>query len=320
MRSGLLLAALSAITYAMQNVAVRAASPGVDPFVTCLVVGLPTVGVAAVSTLGSRRRRGQVASLWNDRPGGGRRLLLALAGAGILMYAVGNPLFYRALNLGGVVVAIPAGNTVVVWSGLLAAVLLRERLSRLGAAGIGLFLAGVALVSWGQGMGTPVGPGWFWAVPLAAIAGLCWSSGGLGTRYALGRGLDPFTVLTAYGVGLVAVAATATLSGHLAAYLGFAFSGPEGLRSLGLLLLGGILNLAAQISLTLALRTEAVARATVVNSSSVAIAALMGRFWLGEELNSIMGLGVLATFTGAALVQGGHSAESTKRQEESPHR
>ncbi len=305
MRRGLLLAAGSAFLYALQNLAMRVAALEVDPFVVTLFAGLPTTALSLTLTLGSRRRRAKLGALWLDRRGGGRRVLLGLGLAGVIMYGVGNPLFVQALAAGGVIVAVPSGNTVVIWSALFAAALLGERLNRAALGGIGVFLAGVLLLSWGQGKGAPVGPGWHWALPLGAVAGLCWSSGSIGTRYAFSREVDALAVLAAYGVaGLSVVAGVVTANGHLAGFIRWAVSTPEGLRALILMLLAGLLNLGAQITLTLAFLTEPVARASVVSCSSVAIVAILGRVFLGETLNPATGAGVLATFAGAALVQG----------------
>ncbi len=302
---GQLLAAASAIFYALQNLATRLAAPGADPFVITLFVGIPTVMTGLVLTMASRGRREKFQTLWNDRRGGGRLILAGLGLSGILMYAAGNPIFVRALAIGGVVVASPASNTVVIWSALFAAAFLGERLHRAGLIGIGVFLGGVILLAWGQGRGTPVGPGWYWAIPLAVTSGLFWSSGAIGTRYALGRGMDAMAILAAYGVaGLGVVAAVVVANGHLVEFVRSAASTPEGFRVLVLVLLTGLFNLGAQLTLTLAFATEPVARASVLNSSSVAIVAVLGHFVLGETLNLPTALGVAGAFTGVALVQG----------------
>lgn len=303
-RKGQLLALATAFCYALQNLAMRAAGATVDSFVVALFAALPTVLTSIVLTLADPSRRAKLAALWREGPSG-RRLLGGLALAGLLGYAVGNPLFVKSLALGGAVIGTPSGNTVVIWSALLAVLFLGERLGRSAVAGIAIFIGGIVLLAWGQGRGTPVGPAWFWAVPLGAVAGLCWSAGSVGTRYALSRRMDAFAVLAVLGgPGLGGILAVAAGAGHLAAFAGLAAAGPEGHRVLVLMILAGLFNLGAQVTLTLAYSSETVARASIISSSSAVIVALLAWAFLGETLNPAMVAGILIVSAGVALVQG----------------
>lgn len=303
MTRGQVLALTAAVGYALQNLAMRLAAPSADPFLVALFAGLPTTVTSVLVTLASPGRRARAAGLWRDR--GGKWLVGGLATAGVLIYAAGNPLFVRALALGGVVVATPSGNTVVIWSALLAAWLLGERVGPRAFTGVAVFVAGVLLLSWGQGAGVPAGPAWFWAIPLGATAGLLWSTGSIGTRYATSKGVDTYTILAAYGIpGLVVVAGVTAANGSLGGFVAGIGSDPGAWRQLALLVTAGLCNLGAQVALTVAYAYETVARASVLSSSSVAIVAVLAWAVLGETLNAAMFVGILGAFAGAALVQG----------------
>lgn len=299
---GQLLAGAAAVFYALQNLSMRVAAPAVDPLVVTLFAGFPTLITALAVTLASPSRRARLARLGGEARG--RWLMAGLAAAGVVMYLVGNPLFVRALALGGAVVATPTGSTVVIWSALLAAVLLRERMNRLATAGIAVFVAGVLLLSLGQASEVPAGPGWYWAIPLGTAAGLCWSTGGLGTRLAHSRGVDTFAILALYGVaGLGAVGLVSSVTGGLGGFFAWLGGRPDAGGTLAALVLAGLFNLGAEGTLTVALRLETVARTAVISSSSVTIVALLAWAFLGDALNLTMLAGVLAVFAGAALVQ-----------------
>lgn len=299
---GQLLALAAAFFYSFQNLAMRAAGPAVDPFVVVLFAGTPTAILSLFIALGSRERRGRLVSLGRDPAG--RRLLAGLAMLGLVVYAVGNPLFVKALAVGGAVVAVPAGNTVTIWSALLAALFLREKVGYVAAVGAGLFAAGVIVLSWGQNAGIPASPGWFWAIPLGTAAGFCWAAGNTGTRYAHSRQVDTFSMLAIFGAaGLGAILITVLIKGTLVDLVRAVPRSAGGLRTLTLLTLAGLFNLGAQVTLTLAYLYETVARASVISSSAVAIAAVLAWFLLGETLNLVMLAGILTAFAGAALVQ-----------------
>lgn len=296
------MAAAAAWGYALQNLAMRAVAPTVDPFMVALFAGLPTLTSALVLTLADRGRRERLADLVREAPG--RRLLGGLALAGVAMYVIGNPIFVRALALGGAVVATPASSTVVIWSALLAALFLGEKLTGRAMLGVVVFVAGVVLLSRGQGLAVPVGPDWFWSIPLGVAAGLCWSSGSIGTRLAHARGIEPFTILTAYGVaGLGGILILVSVTGRLAAFAAWAASDPGATVTIGFLVLAGFLNLLSQVTLTLAFYYESVARASVISSSSVTIVAVLAWLFLGDALNITMFAGILVVFAGAVLVQ-----------------
>lgn len=291
----------------------RAAAPAVDPFIVAFFAGLPTLMTALVLTATSASRRRRLAELTGTPRG--RRLMFGLALAGLAMYVVGNPLFIQALALGGAVVATPASSTVVIWSALLAALFLGERLSPRAILGVVAFIAGVALLSHGQGTAAPAGPHWFLAIPLGAAAGLCWSSGGIGTRLAHARGIDSFAILAAYGsAGLGGIAILAAVTGRWAEFGAWAGATPGAPTTIGLMILAGLFNLVSQVTLTLALYHESVAKASVISSASVTIVAVLAWLFLGDSLNPIMFAGILIVFAGAALVQTSTQRASSPRQ------
>lgn len=292
-RSPELFALGCALAYTASNLLLRGAAVGVDRFVAGALLGTPVWVAAVVVTMAGERRQ---AFLPRSPSFGGWPVLLRVAGAGLAMYAVGNPAFVLAIQLGGIAVASPSSQTVVLWSSLLAFFLLAEPVDRRLGVGIAAYLAGAALLAWGQTRGAPLSPHWYLGFPLAMLAGLCWAAGNVTTRYALGRGLDAIALLALAGTtGFTALYGWLLITGGIRTLAGLAPA------TAGLLLAAGLLNGLAQLSMVLALRRGNVGRVAIVASSSVIIAAVLARVIFGDTLNPLMLVGIMVMVWGIGM-------------------
>jgi len=299
---GQVLAAASALLYAVSDVAVRAAAPCIDPYMGVVFTTTPVAVVSVALTLGRPDRRARLGRLLTGVDG--RRLIIGLCVIGLALSLIANPLFIRALALGGAVVAVPSATTFVVWSSLMGLAFLGEGLDRRAVTGIVLVLGGVLVLSLGQGIDVPVGPLWYWAVPLGMGTGMGWALGMYGSRLGHAKGADTFTIMACYGLpGLTALSVMVAITGRATGFTQWLAADPAAFHSVGLLVAAGLLNLAAQACLTLAFLYEPVAKVAAINSSSVTLVAVLAWLLLGDTLNPLMFAGILTVFGGVVLVQ-----------------
>jgi len=218
---------------------------------------------------------------------------------GALYYVIGNGALFEALKRGGVVLATPIVGTQVIWAALFAYIFLREKINLPMMMGMVTSIIGVTVLTIGKS-GTGISlEGWQLAVPLAALAALCFSSGGAIQRYLFTiKKLDRWMVMF---VGLTA--------GELLLHLIFLFQNNLGyytaisLNTIGKFLLAGIIGASAIICITTAMSQTAVASAITINSTQTALAPLIAFFALGESMNKIISLGILLIMMGAMIVQ-----------------
>ncbi len=295
----------AALSYALTNVFTGVAVRGHD-LNYMLGVSLratPVFLFALVMGLGARRRRPDTVSPLSDW-----RLLAPLVGYGVLTFVVANPLLFAALQEGGIMVTSPVSGTQVLWGALLAALLLHEPLNRKMVAGMVISITGLLVLTLGRSGDATLSPSWWLAVPYATGTAFCWALSGVLVTYAMRRGVDRFQSL-----------AIATLTGIILnnAYL-FA-TGNMGLyvttsRQLLLnVLIAGLFNTVALVSITSALSLTSVASATTLNSLQVGLAPLIAWVFVGERMTSSMGLGILLIMGGVIVVQ---RARETKNNEQ----
>jgi len=226
------------------------------------------------------------------------RLLAALVGYGVLTFVIANPLLFAALRFGGVLVTTPVTGTQVLWAGLLAALFLRDHLNWKMVIGMFICVGGIALLALGQSGGTPVSPRWWLAIPFALAAALCWSLSGVLVTYAMRRGVNNFQSLAvATFSGILCLNVYLLVSGQISLY----WQTPPSVE--GSVLLAGVFNTAALVCVTTALSLTTVASANTINSLQVSIAPLIAWIFLGEQLNLLMGLGILSVMIGVIWVQ-----------------
>ena len=285
----------AAFGYALYQVFLRVAlrGEGLNTMVGATVQAIPVLLFSvAMGWIVKRRDRGTVSPLsdW--------RLIGTLVVNGLLLFVIATPLLFEALRKGGVLITSPLTGTQVLWAALLAAILLRERFTRAMALGMLVSVIGIAALTLGRTGAAGLSSTWWLAVPYALGAAFCWALAGVHMAYNMRRGVDSFQVLAIpiiVGVGVLNV--YLLITGDLGLYA----STP--LNVYLSLLLAGTFSAVALVCLTMALSLTTVASATTLNSLQVALAPMIAALFLGEELNLIIGIGVLLILVGVMIVQ-----------------
>lgn len=302
---GELWAAAAALSYALSNLFLRAAAPHVGQVMATLLQVLPLWTLSTLVLVASRRRRSQ---LRTGAPGFVGRSPLGLAAlSGLVVYAVGNPVFVEAIKRGGVVIAVPVVQTSVVWGALIGAFVLDEALSRRLGVGLAVFVLGLGSLSWGQALAVGLGSGWVTAIPLAMLSALTWGLSSVVMRKALRAGLDRFSALavsTSFGV--------LTLNGYLAVTGSLGQYAAMEARDVWFLLGAGLMNAGAQVCLVTALISTRVSTVTAINASSLGLVTIGAHVVFGEALNPPIILAVVLIFAGIILSQGRTGRRETR--------
>jgi drug/metabolite transporter, DME family len=243
-------------------------------------------GAVALYTLVSRRARRGLAVGWRAVP--------FLAAYGVLGYALFTLVFFRALEVTTVPVAVALLYTAPGFVLILSALIWRERVGPTRLAALGLVLAGVLLVTGAAG-GVLGGTA---ALPATAVAlGL-----GAGATYA------GYTVFSR--VATLRYGPTASLFWSFGfATLAFAILVPPHLpfiRNPGhvplLLALGIVPTLAPYALYLAALRELRASTASMLAAVEPVVAALLAALLLGEGLDLLQGAGVVLVVLAAALL------------------
>ncbi len=308
---GELWALVAALAYALNNIFVRIAVRDYDlnDLMGVSLRATPTFLFSLLMGMGTKRRNPQAVSPFSNW-----RLAATLIGYGLLTFVVANPLLFAALRVGGVLVASPVTGTQALWAGLIAALFLHEPLNRTMVSGMVTSVAGIALLAVSRSVGAPVSPtvrpsahgeAWWLAVPFALGTALCWALSGVLVTGAMRRGVDRFWALAgATGSGIVALNLYLLLTGDIGVY---ATTPPMAHVNL---LLAGLLNAVALVSITTALSLTSVASATTLNSLQIGVAPLLAWLLLGEQLELLMAMGILLIVIGVIIVQRANSRES----------
>ena len=290
----------AALSYAAQTLTLRAAAVDVNAVFGAIVMAGPTFVAMTILVLMSPRRRNQ----WNPRSESflGPGTLALVAAAALVSYAVGNTLWVTSMALGGVTVAAPATQSVAVWSALMGILVLREGLSPRMVAGLAVFVVGIAALGAGRALvaGVPGSPNWALGLPAGLAAALCWSVANVVNRSMMLRGADRFVVLgTSITFGLLGLNASLLFGGSSQAYAHTPTS------AYLILLLAGLFNVTAQVSLISALSLTRVATVSVITSTASVLTPLAGALLFNDPLNLIMAAGIVLVISGALLVQTG---------------
>jgi drug/metabolite transporter (DMT)-like permease len=285
----------AALAYALYQVFLRVAVRGdeLNTMVGATVQAIPVLLFSvAMGWFVKRNDRGTVS------PFSDWRLIGALIANGLLLFVVATPLLFAALREGGVLITSPLTGTQVIWSALLAALLLHERFTRVMALGMVVSVIGVTALTVGRSGGLELSGTWWLAVPFALGTAFCWALAGVLLTYCMRRGVDRFQVLaipTLLGVGVLNL--YLLISGDIDLYVA------TPLDVLFSLLVAGTFSAVALVCLTTALSLTTVASAATLNSLQVALAPLIAWLFLGEELSPAMGIGILLILAGVVVVQ-----------------
>jgi drug/metabolite transporter (DMT)-like permease len=294
----------AALAYALNSVFTGVAVRGHDLnyFLGVSLRATPIFLFSLVMGRHARRRNPNLVSPLSDW-----RLLAPLIGYGVLTFVVANPLLFAALEKGGILVASPVTGTQVFWGALLAALFLHEPFTRGMAAGMAISVLGIFVLSLGRSGDVTLSPTWWLAVPYATATAFCWSLSGVLVTYTMRRGVDRFPALAiATLTGIVLNNAYLLATGNMGLYV----TTPRGL--LLNVLIAGLFNTVALVSVTTAFSLTTVASASTLNSLQVGLAPLIAWIFVGERMTWLMGLGILLIMGGVMVMQ---RARGTKQNE-----
>jgi drug/metabolite transporter (DMT)-like permease len=212
-------------------------------------------------------------------------VLAGLSGAGGLVA------FYRALSIGtmGVVSPIAALGAVVP---VLAAVLGGETPSGAQVTGMVLGIAGAVVASGPELSGANRGSGRAWSVVLAALAGVLFGVAIVGIQR--GARFDP--LLTMVGMRLTSVTM------FLLAAIVLRTAGGVGRAQLPVLVVVGVVDVAANLSLGYATTFGLASVVAVLGALYPVVTVLLGAVFLHERLRPVQVFGVALALGGVALL------------------
>lgn len=293
-QSGEAWAFVSAMGYALTNIFSRIASLTIDPLVAPIFRAVPTllIGWAHVIRFRAGWSRLQPAS---SSFVGWRVVLVMLLGG--TMNIIGTVSFFAALKAGGVVVTAPILATSILWGALIAAIFLKEPLTRNMIGGIIIAVSGIALLGYGGSIDNQVPPEALTAIPLALVTALSWASSGNCTRYALTHGADKYlAVAFAQTWGCTLLTIVILVSGRTSLWT-------TDFNTIGTLLLAGLLSALALYAAAQAYSLARVVTVTTINGANPAISTILAVVLLGEEINLLMVVGITLTMIGVIYVQ-----------------
>lgn len=281
--------------YASAYVFDRIAVVRVDPMVATFIKNLPIflLGSTLIFTKGTYRqmlpRSGQYVG----------RYTIVIFVIGAVLLSLGTISYYYALRFGGINITVPVTQTSVLWGIIAGWIYLDEKYNPRALIGIGLLVAGLIVLAYGQTMGIPVSPQWYYAIPLALFSALSWGLTGVIWRDGQLRGADQSTaVFIQFTSKAIFMAVVILLMGRLPLMTHMS------LRDAGALLISGLLSgLVAQYCLIMALRLMSVARVYALNSVNPVLAAGLAYFMIHEYINATMFAGMMVVSAGVILVQ-----------------
>lgn len=292
-------ALLAALSYLGQGLALRAAVEQVDAIFSAMITAVPTAMFALIVVMRSRARRKHFSA--GSPSFIGWKNLCLLAGVAVLSYGVGNTLWVLAFSYGGVTLTVPATQSTAIWGALLGLIILKEHLNRSMIWGLAIFTAGLVMLAVGRSLVDAPGEGWAWAIVLGVTAALCWTVLAAVSRFIMLRGVDRFSVL------LFSVVVGQASLHILLLFRGY--PGEEIFRSADFLylVLAGLCNVSAQVSLTTALSLTEVASVNTITASGSTLAPLLGFAIFQDPLNLMMIFAAICVLIGAVAVQRGRT-------------
>jgi DME family drug/metabolite transporter len=288
----------SALTYALGNVMTRVVSVGGDPIAGTILRTLP---VALISLGMMVLRRGEATRLQpRQEKFIGWRALGMMIVYGLIITPMSMVVLYLAFRFGGVLVAVPVFAVNQLWGAMIAVPFLGEAFNRRIGGGIVASMIGIALLTYGQHVGTPVSPQWPLGVVFALLTAFSWALGANFLRYLFKKGMDIFWVVgITSGTGIMVLISVLAVQGNLGTMV--EFSTPEFAQ----LILAGTLSAIGTITLSVAFLSITVASATTLRNLEVVIASIIAIIFLGEVLNIPIGVGVALIIAGVITVQMG---------------
>lgn len=284
-----------ALFYSLSNVftGVAVRGTGLSDQLGVSLRALPTLVLGLAMGWGRKRRHRARLSPFADG-----HVLAALIASGLFTFTIGGSLMFAAMRYGGVLVTTPLIGTQVIWSAVIAALLLRQPFNWRMVLGMVISLVGVILLAIGRSSDLTLPLEWWVGVPLALGAALSWASSGVLLSYAMQRGVDRFQALT-----VSVLAGVVTVNGYLLANGDMGLYLTTSRTVMATAVVAGVLGMAALVSLTSALALTTVASANALNSLQVGLTPLIAWLLLGENMNTWVALGILLIMGGVIVVQ-----------------
>ena len=217
---------------------------------------------------------------------------------GFISSFIGQFFFLKAMQVGGVNVAVP---TVQIWTligAVLGIVFLKEKFHKNIIFGAAIAVAGLVVLSIGQYLGIPVSDQWYLGIIYALITACSWAFSTLfynkGQKLGGGRSWGMFTQ---YFSGAIFLLIFMGLTGRYSAFS--ATPGAIYATFLGSALLSTI----ATFGLYTAVRFSPMSKILPINTSYPALCAIVAWLFLGESMNILIGGGIILVIIGVTLSQ-----------------
>lgn len=285
----------AAVFYTLANIALRG-STAADPFLVSAVKAAPTV-LFLFPLVGWMGWTGRViASDW--------RPLLPFTAAALVGQIVGNTGFQIALGQIGLAASVPITlGVMIATGGLFGRWILGEPVRPRTVAAMVVLIVAVVILSRSHGApggasgGSVSAIGAVLGAVCAAASGAAYALFGTMVRRTLNAGLSaPATMLASGLVGTVALWAI-TWARLDAASLA-AVSSPQW----SVMVLAGLFNFVAFVSLSLSLKVLPVVAVNLINASQVAMAAVAGVLLFAEPVTGTLIVGIGLTLVGLAIL------------------
>jgi len=213
---------------------------------------------------------------------------------------LGTLCFYIAIAKGGITIAVPAIQSQVLWTAIIAAIFLKEKFNIKILIGSLVFVAGLILLSLGQSQGVPVSDQWFTGLLLALLGGSGWAIGTVLWRKGFGpSGTNKWVGISIhYPCAWIALTLVLVFQDNIGAF-GEMFSN---FNNIWPFLLSGVLgSLIANNCFMTSLKTLPTFIANVIKSSYPILVSILAYFIFRETLNFMMLLGIIATVAGLVI-------------------
>jgi drug/metabolite transporter (DMT)-like permease len=285
-------AVITALSYTATNLFLRAASVSIDPWAGSLLRQVPVFVVAWGAVV--LMRSGEV---WPASPRFlGWRFALALVGAGVVSFVIGNFFYFDALGAGGLGITASSAQAASMLVALVAGLLLLgERPTIFTWVGAAVLMGGLALIGLARGSASDT---WLLALAFACGAGASYAVANVLTRTVQRSRPTTFPGLAFGGLGgLVPLLAI-----QLVRNAGNPLAGADGADIL-IVLVAGCFNAVALVGIFQALRHVTVAIQSSLQSATIVFSFLGAVIIFAEPAEPMMVAGVLAVSVGIVVAQ-----------------
>jgi drug/metabolite transporter (DMT)-like permease len=228
--------------------------------------------------------------------------------SGPIMDAFGTVIFYVAISIGGLVIAVPCVQSQILWAAILSYFMLKEPLTRKILIGSIIFIAGLIFINIGPFIGTDIkieGNAFLGAI-LAMLASLGWALGTVLWKLGMKNGCEKWVGLSIhYPVTFFVLFLYLLFTGNLNAYA-------MPVQSIFSFMGSGIFSGIIAVNLFMSsLRLISVAKANVIKSSYPILLSILAWLFFGEYLNVYMFIGIVLSCIGIAIVNVSKAAQVT---------